>query len=498
MLASPGGPTKGKVECSQKQIVTDSPPGPSKVKGELRIAHGEMTRSGRISSLLVRFSRGRGIMALADQVMVSGANFATNIVLVRGLGLSDFGKFSIAYVLLLYSNALQMSFVASPMLSIAPLMPSRAKRQFVDGMLAFQLSASLLLFVIFALVGAVSHIFTAFYSLPCIFAFAFCVGTYQLQDWLRRYYFLYNKIKFALICDFISYVIQLALLAVLWRTGQLTLLRTFLVMCITSIAAITMGPITDRLRPAMGHLREAWAQCRILSRDLLVANQVRWLGFQGVLLVGTWIVGTVAAGGLRATQSLAGPVNLVLTSLENVVPIRIAEELNKTGARGAYRFTQRAIVGGIALFGVLIVPIGVFGRPILRFIYGPTMVVFYVPMLLQLVGVVMQAASNLWVYFYRGIRDSRALLRANALSAITSIATVYLFGHLWGASGIVTSSLVGLASAVAYFIMHWMRHRERILLQYPARSSFKRIAAVSVPGNEYAEIDLIPDGSAEW
>ena len=72
----------------------------------------------RLSALFARLSRGRGPIALADQMMVSAANFAGGIVLVRGLGLEEFGKYSIAYSLLLFANALQMSFVASPMLNI--------------------------------------------------------------------------------------------------------------------------------------------------------------------------------------------------------------------------------------------------------------------------------------------------------------------------------------------------------------------------------------------
>jgi O-antigen/teichoic acid export membrane protein len=108
------------------------------------------------------------------------------------------------------------------------------------------------------------------------------------------------------------------------------------------------------------------------------------------------------------------------------------------------------------------------------------MVAFYVPMLLQLASIVVQIASNLWVYFYRGVRDTRALLRGNALSAIASIATVYLFGHLWQAPGIVLSSLFGLASAVVYFIVHWMRHRDELLILYPSQSLSNANAAPAV------------------
>ena len=170
-----------------------------------------MMRLMHVSVLLGRFSRGRGAMAIADQMLVSASNFTTGIVLVRGLGLSEFGKYAIAYAFLLYANALQSSFIAYPMLSIAPFLQGREKRQFVNGMLAIQIMASTVLFLTFLLAGAVSHLFTTFYSLPCVLAFACCVGTFQLQDWLRRYYFLYNKGRLAFFCDLISYFGQQAI-----------------------------------------------------------------------------------------------------------------------------------------------------------------------------------------------------------------------------------------------------------------------------------------------
>jgi O-antigen/teichoic acid export membrane protein len=451
-------------------------------------------RQGKTSVLLRRLSRGRGAMALTDQVMVSASNFAASVVLVRGLGLSEFGKYSIAYILLLYANALQMSFVASPMLNIAPLLPDKEKRQFVQGMLAVQVLASMLLFVVFALAGTISHAFTNFYSFPCIFAFACCTGTFQLQDWLRRYYFLYNKGRLAIISDFISYTVQLVILFVFWKTGSLTLFRTFMVMFGTSVVAFAMGPITDELRPAMGRLRETWSRCRHLSRDLLIANQIRWFGVQGVFLIGTGIVGTAAAGGLRATANLAGPVYLVLNSLENIIPMRIAEEIKKKGAEGAYSFIKRAIFGGTLFFGLLILPVGVFGRPILRLLYGPAMVAFYLPMLLQLTSIVIQIASILWFHFYRSIQDTRALVRANVISAITSVATVYLFGHLWKAPGIVLSSLLGQTMIVLYSMLHWHYHRKHILLRHPSMDLIDSNAPAAAPEEVYPEMDLVSSG----
>jgi O-antigen/teichoic acid export membrane protein len=310
--------------------------------------------------------------------------------------------------------------------------------------------------------------FTSFYSVPCILLFACCIGTYQLQDWLRRYYFLVNKGKHALATDFMSYCVQFVLLLVLWRMGRLTLLLTFLVMCVTSVAAVVMGPVTDRLRPSRGTLGATWKRCRSLSRDLLISSQVRWFGTQGLFLIGAAVLGSAGIGGLRATQSVGGPIYLILMSFENVVPIRMAEELKKTGAAGTYALAKRWIAVSSFLFAVAMVPIAVFGKYILKFLYGPALVAFYWPMLLQLATIVITAAVMLWFHFYRTVQETPVMLQANGLAALANLVTVYWFGHLWNASGIVLSMLLGQVVIAAFCALYWARNRAEILDRYPA------------------------------
>jgi O-antigen/teichoic acid export membrane protein len=432
---------------------------------------GEPVEWRRMPVLIASLVRGRGIVALADQMMVSLSNFLGGIILVRALGLSEFGKYTIAYAFLLYANSLQMSFIASPMLSLAPLMEAKQKRQFVEGMLTIQILASFLLSLAFAIAGSVSSIFTAFFPLRTALAFACCVGTFQLQDWLRRYYFLCHKEKLALVSDFISYVVQLVLLFSLWRFHGLTLLRAFLAICATSVLGFAMGPITDRLRPTMGNLRNTWTQCKVLSRDMIFANQVRWFGTQGILLIGTAILGTAMTGGLRAAQNLAGPLLVFVLSLENVVPIRVAEELKSRGPIGAHRFICRAIFAGVAAAGFLIVPIAVFGRPLLIHIYGPALAPFYPPMLLTMLSVVLAGINSMWLYLYRGLKDSRAILFIAILSTVGCVATVYWFAHMWQAIGIVLATMSGQVMALGYSILHWRASREKLLLDQQLTTS---------------------------
>jgi O-antigen/teichoic acid export membrane protein len=443
---------------------------PCEIRGALKSNPYDAIHQNRFGAVWDRFRRGRSVLALIDQVMSSGANFATNIVLVRGLGLSEYGKYSIAFILLLYANSLQLSFVTSPMLSLAPLMPPEEKKEFVSGMMMVQLFAGLLVCLVFAAVGSVAHMFTPFYSLSSTYAFATCVGVYQLQDWLRRYYFLYNKGGLAIINDFISYVVQFILIFVLWHFGQLTLVRTFLVMTVTSVAAIMMGPITDGLWPSLTYLGGAWHRCKVLSRDLVIANQIRWIGIQGVLLIGTGIIGVSASGGIRATMNLAAPVTLVLNSLENVFPIRIAESIKSKGVMGAYQLTRNGLIGGTLFFTLILTPVAVFGKQILHFIYGPAMVAYYVPMLLQLVSMTLLIQERLWLFFYRGVQETKAVLWSCILCALLSMSSVYYFGNHFKAAGVLCSTLLGQAAIGVYSLLYWREHRERLISRYPSEA----------------------------
>jgi O-antigen/teichoic acid export membrane protein len=372
---------------------------------------------------------------------------------------------------ILYANALQMSFVTNPMLILAPLLDEEEKRRLLNGMLALQILASVVLLFAACILGLVCRLFTDYYPLTSIAAIACAIGTYQLQDWIRRYYFITRRGHLAIATDFISYFVQLLLLAGLAWTHHLNVLVTFCVMALTSTAAFAMGPITDRLRPSITTLRDVWKQCRRLSRDLLLANQVRWFGDQGILLIGTWIVGVADIGGLRATQSLAGPVNLVLSALENVIPIKVGELLKTKGTAAAFGYTRNTMLACTLFLTALLIPVAIFGRSIIRIVYGPAVVAFYVPMMLQLGAIIVGIAQRLWIYFYRAVQDTRAVLRANLVCAIAGVCGLFILGPIWKSSGIVLASLIAYLALVVYCFFHWARFHTELLRLYPGEEA---------------------------
>ncbi len=71
--------------------------------------------------LLARYSHVN--WALADQTMVSGVNFLTGILLARYLGVEEFGRFTLAWMAVLFVNGIQHAAINSPMMSIGPKQP---------------------------------------------------------------------------------------------------------------------------------------------------------------------------------------------------------------------------------------------------------------------------------------------------------------------------------------------------------------------------------------
>src|ERR1700761_5016742 len=75
---------------------------------------GAVCPGGFLAALWRKLATGRSPWGLADQVLISGANFVTMVLAGRGLGEAGFGEFSLVYNALLFANILQMSLITQP------------------------------------------------------------------------------------------------------------------------------------------------------------------------------------------------------------------------------------------------------------------------------------------------------------------------------------------------------------------------------------------------
>ena len=408
---------------------------------------------------LHKFARGRSAQTVADQILVSASNFLTGIILVRGMGLEAFGKFTIAYVILLLANSIQLSFICSPMITLGSLCATQVERRaFVRGVYGVQ--------VVFCAIATLTTVVATVVYMKVdrsgvppdfILPFSTAVALYLLQDWLRRYYFTIGKAQASVWNDAISYVGQVLVLGILWRAHALTIGTAFWTIALTSGLAFAIGASLEKLQSNRVEISSAWRRIRTLSIDLGIANQLQWLVYQGAMLVGASVAGPQAAGGVRATQNVIGPVNIAFQAMENIVPIRAAEEMRRGGIKQAARFLFR--FGAVGFVGLLMVfsAASLLSGRFLSFFYGHQLRVYAGVLNLQMLYFLLAWPIRQLSFLFRTIESTRPILISSVVAAVMSMSLVYPMVRGYGALGIVMAAVGGQIGNLVYLAVAWMR-----------------------------------------
>lgn len=412
---------------------------------------------------------GRRNQTIADQMIVSGSNFATGIILVRGLGLEKFGVFTVAYALILLANSIQLSFICSPMITLAALSEDGVPRTtYLRGMLGVQLRFCVWITAACATVaGLFVWIKPQFHGARILPAFLLALVFFLMQDWLRRYYFAAGKARHSVWNDGISYGGQAVLLLALMLTHSLTVSAAFFSIAVTSAAAFLLGLALERIKYTREDMRAAWRRSRGLSRDLAIASQLQWVVYQGAMLIGAAVLGVEAAGSIRATQNVVGPVNVAYQAMENLVPIKAGEEMRRGGIRRLAKFLLRFGTQGFVVLSAVFLVIGLFSRDFLGFFYGHEVAVYGGVLDLQLVYFLLFWPLRQFSYLFRTINRTSSLAIGSLFAALTSLVLIYPCVRGFGAMGIMVAAVAGQSANLIYLTVVWLRIRSSLTVADP-------------------------------
>ena len=390
--------------------------------------------------------------ALADQVLVSGANFLTGILLARLLGPAAFGLFVVLQAVMFYVNAFQVSLIFSPMLSTAPQMEEGPRKAYLRGVMAVQLLLSLLLAGMVWLLGSAGHLISSVAVLKpqAVLALSAAVLTFQLQDWLRRYYFVHQNARAACLNDVISYGGQIVLLVGFALLDDLNLTEVLWIMAGTSAAAFVIGyaasgaPVRPAFMEARVVLRDGWRA----GRDYLLAWQLQWAGTQGVLLVGAGLLGAQAAGGVRAAQNIIGPINILFQAMDNVVPVAAAKRYKEGGLSALHSYMWRNTAWGSALLLPLMGSLAYFAEPLTRLTYGAPYAAYATLVVWQAAAMFLQFYMRQLTYFLRTLQATAVIIQIGAVIAITSVVVAACTVGQYQETGIMLALLAGVGAGL--------------------------------------------------
>jgi O-antigen/teichoic acid export membrane protein len=355
----------------------------------------ESKPSGRLRGALSRVLHGREAWALADQSVVSATNFLTNVILARFMGLREFGVFALAWMSVLFVNSIQYALVISPMMSVGPKQNKEARPAYYGAVLFQELvlvsACFVLVFAGLRLVGDhIRHTDVGYLAVPlAVSAFA-----YQMQDFVRRYFFVTVQSRRALLNDALSYLTQLPILFALHFTHRLNSVSALWAMAGTSLLGFVVGWFF--IEPVSFHwsrIKSVSAQHWKIARWLTPSSVLQWTSGNLFVLAAPVYYGATAAGVLKASQNLMGATHVWFQGLDNVIPAEAARRLHEGGVRRMMAYVRSALFkwGGLTLAFAIVM--GSAPGFWLHLVYGPQMAQY---------GYVLRLYALLYVLIYVG------------------------------------------------------------------------------------------------
>jgi O-antigen/teichoic acid export membrane protein len=414
-------------------------------------------------------------LALVDQAFVSAINFGTGLLLARFLGMSGYGKFVLAYGIILFASGIQMAFISSPMMTIGPAKPESEKDQYYCTTILQQLVFSVLLtFLTLVLCWSLDLIMPEWNLGDIQWALCFALNTFLIQDFWRRLFFVKDKPFNAFINDFISYGLQAATLIIFAIYFQLTATTTLWILGATSLLATCYALatylnnekwLTPHKTQILNYISEHWHN----GKWLMGQSIVYWAGPQFILYLAAIMLSVSAVGAIAAARNIVGLVNILFSALENLVPSRAAKILHHGGKTALSKYLKRvSIIGGSLTLAISCVA-SIAPELWLKLLYGNEYTGY---------GWIVIAWSVYFIigFFHRplsaGLRATnmtRILFSSNLIGTLTAITISYPAINIAGTFGVLLALCI--TQAVILALLYW-HYSQRILT--PATSN-KRI-----------------------
>jgi O-antigen/teichoic acid export membrane protein len=392
--------------------------------------------------------------ALADQIVVSGSNFLNNLLLARILGIEEFGRFVLAWTIVLFVQGLQYSTVSATMLSIGPKHGKEEARSYFGAIFVHQAIFGVVSAVLILAGGYAAAIAFPALSLDTIaWPLAVAILFSQAQDFLRRYFFAAARLKVSFVIDLIRYIGQnVAMLAMISWLPANSITALWLLSATAAMSSLAAWPFI----PAMHYSFRA-----ILSAGLRGWHFSKWL-IASTLLFSVFttlfsfavgiLLGTAAVGAMRAAFTLVSITNVVIEAGVNVISADASRKFISNGRRGLITYLKEVAVYGALAITCMLGVIVIAPRFWLHLFFGPefesysTLVPWYAAnAILIFLGFVI----GTW---YRTLEDTRPIFYANAFSTIFSLIIAYPLITNFGVTGAVVGILMGQFVQVVFML----------------------------------------------
>jgi O-antigen/teichoic acid export membrane protein len=397
---------------------------------------------------------------MADQMVVSGGNFLTSIVIARFLGIVEFGVFSLAWIVVLFIQSIATAAVTTPMMSIGPKLDDGEAASYYGSSFLQQLAIGLGFALLLATYAVLEPYVALDLSLGAMaLPLIACLLLTQVQDFLRRYCLTTGRAPVVMRSDVMRYIVQLALLALVFggvvlEANVASALWAIALASLVGIAAFA-GTMPRATLSTAAHRR--WAARNFgLSRWLIGAAVLQWTGVNFFILVSGVILGPAAAGALKAAQTLLGVLHVFFQAAEPILLPYAARLYRDVGDRALRSYTLSTLVAVVAGTVVAALPLAIPSEWWMSFLFGETYTGHgYLIVAFAVVYTLMGAAIPLRVSLVSSERP-RGIFVVNAVTAFATVTTAWplisTFGLVGAVAGMVGARILLVAGLLIYSI----------------------------------------------
>lgn len=396
---------------------------------------------------------------LADQVVVSGVSFATNLLLAKALGLTNFGIFSMIALVQFFCLTISMGITTQVFQVVYPGLNTFQKQCYTSGLLLMQFAFMLVLLCIgFLLYFFLPPTFNGYKTVIPVATIA--IALFLLQDAIRKILITQLLFKKAFVIDTVTNTLQLLLLLAAWYKQILTVENSWIIIGITFIPSIIIGLLgIEFSKFSLSSFQYAWQLQKDKMGWMLSSNLLQWCtGYFFVIAAGWWL-GAAALGALRLAQYLFGLLNVALQAMENYTLPKFAGLKDK---QAEYLATLKKQM--LMLMLPLLAVLSLFSKQILILAGGKSYAAYnYVIYGLSLVYVLITIGYPVRIAI-RSNHLNKQYFIGYILAAIFTIGSAYILLHNWQLYGV----LAGLIFTQCITIGYWM-----VVLQHKKMLTWK-------------------------
>ena len=382
--------------------------------------------------MLRRLRENSSFWAIADQAFASAGNFATALLLARGLAPAEFGTYVLLSSACLVVFGFQGNLIVSPLVVLGASGNGTRTSTYLTVALLFTLAILPVSGLVLLPAAASLHrVVTGTLALLYVLS-------WQLQETTRRALLARFRYRDAIWGDAISYLGQALLVGFLVVRKQTTLNQAFLFMAATSLIAAALQCLQ------VGLTRTSWTELRVCGIEFWTLG--KWLAVVSLLGVAAgpispwllnWFHGREAAATFQAVMNVVGLANPIILSVPGIVMPAVADCVVAGAGRSALHAGMKYVVQFELILLPLLVVLLIWPHRALALFYGGAS--FYDTQTLALrIGVLVYVFTVPMIVLgavLTGIGRTRGNASMNGVGALISLLVAPPFIYFGGAVG---------------------------------------------------------------